>query len=342
MHRAALVVIFLLIASVISFAEPSDRIQISIDSSEAEAALAILEKHSANQPITDADWQSLFSTRPYQRLKEREASFKRAFTDDQFREFLLKGEPSGNAAELRHTLDSWKKADLKKVAVQMLEYLPSTATIHATVYPVIKPMHNSFVWELQSDPAIFFYLNPEVSGAKFENTAAHELHHVGLQSISKEKDSAIADLPENARRAADWMGAFGEGFAMLAAAGSPDIDPHKTSNAAEKERWNRDLANFDSDLREVDSFFRDLIAAKLTEKDARDRGMTFFGTQGPWYTVGYKMAAAVEKQFGRKALLDCMRDPRRLLATWNLIADPNAKWSNEVLEAVNATPVGRH
>lgn len=341
MRRVVRVVIFLFVASVLSFAEISDRIHISLDGSEAEAALAILEKHSANQPIIEADWQSLFSTRPYQRLKKREASFKRAFTDDQFREFLLKGEPSGNAAELRRTLDSWKKADLKKLAAQMLEYLPSTATIHATVYPVIKPMHNSFVWDLQSDAAIFFYLNPEVTGAKFENTAAHELHHVGLQSISKEQDSAIAGLPENVRSAANWMGAFGEGFAMLAAAGSPDVDPHKTSNAAELERWNRDVANFDSDLREVDSFFRDLIAGKLTEKDARERGMTFFGTQGPWYTVGYKMAAAVERQFGRKALLDCMRDPRCLLATWNLIAGSNAKWSNEVLGGVNATPVGR-
>lgn len=339
MRKAALVVFFL--ASVLTFAEVSDRIHISLDSSEAEAALAILEKHSANQPITEADWQSLFSTRPYQRLKQREASFERAFTDDQFREFLLKGEPSGNAAELRRTLDSWKKADLNKLAAQMLEYLPSTATIQATVYPVIKPMHNSFVWELQTDPAIFFYLNTEVSGAKFENTAAHELHHVGLQSISKEQDSALAKLPENARRAADWMGAFGEGFAMLAAAGSPDVDPHKTSNAAEQERWKRDVANFDSDLREVDSFFRDLIAGKLTEKEARERGMTFFGTQGPWYTVGYKMAAAVEKEFGRKALLDCMYDPRRLLATWNVIAGSNAKWSNEVLVAVDAMPVGR-
>jgi hypothetical protein len=32
-------------------------------------------------------------------------------------------------------------------------------------------------------------------------------------------------LPEDARKAARWMSAFGEGMAILAAAGSPDAQP---------------------------------------------------------------------------------------------------------------------
>ena len=48
---------------------------------------------------------------------------------------------------------------------------------------------------------------------------------------------------------------MGEGFAMLAAAGGPDIHPHAVSDAKERARWDHDLANFNEDLKKVESFF---------------------------------------------------------------------------------------
>jgi len=64
--------------------------------------------------------------------------------------------------------------------------------------------------------------------------------------------------------------------------------------------------------------------------------------QGPWYTVGYKMAVMVERRYGRAALIDCMRDPRLLLVRYNAAAqEMNARpgagellalWPLEVLE----------
>ena len=64
------------------------------------------------------------------------------------------------------------------------------------------------------------------------------------------------------------MGAFGEGIAMLAAAGGPDIHPHAAGKAEDRERWDRDVARFPEDLRKLDAFFRDVLSGKLSEDEA--------------------------------------------------------------------------
>ena len=194
------------------------------------------------------------------------------------------------------------------------------------------------------------YLNPEESVAKFENTVAHELHHIGYSSISELAESKQKDVSPDARPAVEWMGAFGEGFAMLAATGGPDIDPHAASSAKERERWNQDLANFNNDLVAVQQFFLDIIDHKLVSQDKiAERASPFFGdAQGAWYTVGYKMAVAVEKRFGRKVLIDCMLDPRQLLARYNHAAeDLNragseklALWPPTLLQKIGVQPGG--
>ena len=71
---------------------------------------------------------------------------------------------------------------------------------------------------------------------------------------------------------------------------------------------------------------------------------SFFGAQGPWYTIGYKMAVTVEKRFGRPALIETMLDPRCLLVLYNHAAsEQNAAgkeqlplWSDSVLAGVSA------
>ena len=52
----------------------------------------------------------------------------------------------------------------------------------------------------------------------------------------------------------------------------------------------------------------------------RTAGMEFFGVQGPWYTVGWQMSVAIEKAFGRKALIDASCDRRTLIPTYNRAA----------------------
>jgi hypothetical protein len=296
--------------------------------------------------VQDAQWERLFASPPYVRLKRREAEMKRAFEDAEFRRFVLAEDLLARAPELERTVAAWKRRDLLAAALRILDYLPPQAHVRATVYPVIKPRTNSFVFEVDSDPAIFLYLDPAQTPAQFEKTVAHELHHIGLASVSREAEAAREGLPERARRAAEWMGAFGEGLAMLAAAGGPDVHPHTHSTPEDRARWDRDVAALDTHLRAVEGFFLDVIDGRLaTDEQARERAFTFYGTQGPWYTVGWTMAALVERRYGRDALIACMLDPPRLLATYNAAVESTPggasrppTWSARLLEAVGARP----
>src|SRR5579864_6964675 len=71
---------------------PPDRIRTQLDTSEPDAVLAILDKRTTGRPVTDADWQALFATEPYLRLKKREAAMHREFTDEDFKKFVLSDE----------------------------------------------------------------------------------------------------------------------------------------------------------------------------------------------------------------------------------------------------------
>jgi hypothetical protein len=73
---------------------------------EAEAVLAILEKRAAGQPPGESDWQRLFASEGYRRLKQREASLQRPFEDSTFRDFVLSADLLEHAATLRQTLSS--------------------------------------------------------------------------------------------------------------------------------------------------------------------------------------------------------------------------------------------
>jgi Putative zinc dependent peptidase (DUF5700) len=328
------------------------RVNLTLDSSEADQVLAILALRAAGQPIDDAQWQKLFATEPYQRLKVREAAIAKRFNapenelkDENFKKFVTSDDLLKRAPELRATLARWKQADLQETGRRVLQYLPASAIIRAKVYPTIKPNNNSFVWDAATNPAIFLYLDPQVSEPKFENTVAHELHHIGLASSQADYEERIKVLPERPRAVADAMAAFGEGLAMLAAAGSVEVDPHAASSPRERARWEHDMANFDHDLQEVNAFFLDVLNGKFANQDAiEEKASSFYGAQGPWYTVGYKMAVMVEKRFGRDALIQTMLDPRRLLVLYNQAAaeqNPTGKgqlprWSDEVLKRVQA------
>jgi hypothetical protein len=309
---------------------------------EAEAALNILKKKKNGSAITGDDWDKLFSSEGYIRLKKREASMNRAFEDSSFAAFILSDKTVEAATSLSATLAAWKNTDVTAVARRALVYLPQGATIKAKIYPVIKPKTNSFVFEVDSDPAIFLYLNPSVTKEQFENTLTHELHHIGYGSCCPNKaiEEEINKLSQPVKTIVNWTGAFGEGFAMLAAAGGPDVHPHAVSPADERERWDNDMKNFNNDLKKVEEFFLDILHERLkTENEINEKGFSFFGIQGPWYTVGWKMSAIIEKTFGKAALINCMCDIRLLLKTYNKAAEkynktadePLALWSEEII-----------
>lgn len=322
-------------------AQSPPALDVRLVTDEAEAVLAILAKRQANATITDADWKRVFESEGYVRLKKRETSMQRPFEDTDFKTFVMSDKLTNNTKALEETLDRWKRADVTRSASLALSYLPKEARIRAKIYPVIKPRDNSFVFDLKNDPAIFLYLDPAVSREKFENGLAHELHHIGYGTTcpAATTSAEIAKLPSNVQKALMWSGAFGEGFAMLAAAGGPDVHPHAVSEAEDRKRWDKDLANFNDDLKKVEKFLFDVVNGKLTEEEIQNTGFSFFGTQGAWYTVGWKMAVLIEKTFGRAKVIDCFCDQRKLFATYNDAAEKHnqeskpllALWSNSLI-----------
>jgi putative zinc-dependent peptidase DUF5700 len=318
-----------------------DRIDLKLDSSEAEAVLAILAKEAQHQPITNADWQKLFGTEPYVRLKQRENSMHREFTDEDFRKFVLSPELFARHTQLQQTMDSWKQADLRGAAARILPYLPADARVRAAVYPVIKPQSNSFVFERN---AIFLYVDPEKSSAEFQNTVAHECHHIGLSDAESSYDKQIESAAPKVKPVLNWIGAFGEGLAVLAAAGSPDVHPLAAYNDDERKRWDSDMKYWDREFAELDQFFSDILRGGFADQETINHvAFSFFGYRGPWYLVGYKMAIVVEKEMGRAALVEGMTDPRKLLLHYNEAAKRvNSKgkeklplWSDPVIAAIS-------
>ena len=316
-------------------------VNVQIVSDEADNVLAILGKKKAAQAISAADWQHLFATEGYVRLKKREIEIGRQFSDDDFKAFVLSDDLAGRAPALAETLARWKAAQITAAAERALAYLPRDAHIRARIYPVIKPATNSFVFETKTDPAIFLFLDPATTREQFENTLAHELHHIGYSGSCAAAEPT--GLPDSIQPIANWASAFGEGVAMLAAAGGPDTHPHATSKAEDRARWDRDLANFNQDLKKVEQFFLDILEKRLSDpQKIRETGFSFFGVQGPWYTVGWKMSVTIEKAYGRQRLIDSLCDPRRLLITYNEAAaranrsasEPLAVWSPALIDAL--------
>src|ERR1044072_3266266 len=251
------------------FGSAAAQVNVRLVTDEAEAVLSVLAKRKANQTITETDWQRIFQSEGYVRLKKRETSMQRSFEDPDFKTFVMSDELAQRASSLEETLARWKSADVSGAARLALAYLPKDAQIRAKIYPVIKPRENSFVFDVKEDPAIFLYLEPAVGQKKFENTLAHELHHIGYGGSCPATSTAeeIKKLPPNVQSVVTWVGGVGEGFAVLAAGGGPDVHPHAVSGADERARWDKDVANFDADLKKVEKFFLDVVGGKLSEEE---------------------------------------------------------------------------
>jgi Putative zinc dependent peptidase (DUF5700) len=330
-------------------AAPDSRLQVAMVTDEADAVLAILQIRAAGGTPSDSDWQRLFGSEGYRRLKEREASLQRAFDDATFREFVLSSDLLARAGPLKRTLRDWTRIDPADAARRAFAYLPRSAVIRANVYPVIKPRTNSFVFEPRTNPAIFLYLDPKVTPAKLANTVTHELHHIGVASVCSDEPSETG-LPENVKTALSWMGGFAEGRAVLAAAGGPDVHPHAMSEAPERAVWDRDVAKVGADLPRLEAFFVALLDGRLAEEERNREGMSFISTeevpQGPYYTVGWLMGSVVERELGRERLVESLCDPAMFLRDYDRAAkaqvkkgrDPLPLWSDAFLEWLPPSP----
>jgi hypothetical protein len=304
---------------------------------EAHAVLDILARRASGAPPDEALWNALFATEGYRRLAARERSMKRAFEETAFRAFVMQPGLLAQREALGATLAAWAHADVRVCGRRALAYLPAGSRLRASVYPEIKPATNSFVYDLENDPGIFLYLDPAISPAEFTYTVAHELHHVGFAQNCPTPDirAQLARLSPRLQRFERWLGGFGEGFAVLAGMGGPDVDPATVLKADARPEWSAESATFAARMNELATFFRGILSDRLDDDAARASGMTFFGNQGAWYTVGWRMAVTIERRFGRARLIECIADDRLLLPAYNAAAAGTAlpRWSDDLAAA---------
>jgi hypothetical protein len=284
---------------------------------EADAALEILRARAAHSPPPADAWTRLFSSAGYTHLKERETAMRRAFTDSTFAAFLESDTLLARYPALARSVAALEHAELSRAAARALAYLPAGTSLRARMYLEIKPFTNTFVFTgRDSIPSIFLYVDTKETPAQLENTLAHELHHIGLNAACPDHESQRGTPAQ--QMLARFLGGFGEGQAMLAAAGSPDVHPHSTDDDSIRARWDRDVANAPADMAALSRFFTAVLDGRIASPDSvRSQAMTYYGIQGPWYTVGWLMASTVERERGRAALVRSLCTPARFMALYN-------------------------
>src|SRR4051794_4023372 len=102
-------------------------VNVTLVTDEAEAVLAILTKKKAGETIVEADWQRVFQSEGYVRLKQRETSMQRPFEDAAFKTFVILDELAARLPALAETLARWRQADVTRAVRLALAYLPKDA-----------------------------------------------------------------------------------------------------------------------------------------------------------------------------------------------------------------------
>jgi hypothetical protein len=308
-----------------------------------DATTGILGNRAVGQDIPTHLWESLFSSQGYQRLKERELAMRRPFTDSAFREFLLSDTLLARLPELLPAVRLWSEINLGSAAARAAAYLPAGTPIRANLYPLIKPRGNSFVHRGPDGVmGIFMYVDPTMPPSELRTTLAHELHHVGYAAACPGSiDSAGTPAEHSLRRV---LGAFGEGLAMLAAAGGPDVDPNAMSRKSMRETWAWNMSQVAGHFEVIDALIQDVASGRVTSPDSvMARAVTFFGDQGPWYTVGWVMGSTIEKALGRDQLITRLCDPAALIRVYQRITEERdqsgPKWSPVAVEWLSKSGV---
>lgn len=343
MKRSVLVISFLLLVACRLATAQETHIRAVYD--EADAALAIMDSLNSGEPVTDGQWSTLWKSEGYTRLLERQVSIgQEEGFGDKLAAWLQAPENYERATVLRDAVDGYRHFEASAAGSRAGAYLPEGVVLEASFYPVIKHTTNTFVFDLQGDPAIFVYVNPENSPVFVESLLTHELHHIGLAQCPEIVD--YENLTDDQQWVTGMLTMFGEGLAVLATAGGPNTHPHFYSTPDEWAIWERDVINVASDLARVESFFKSVIDGTLPKEKRRQTLFKFIVTpevpQGPAYTLGWKMASLVERRFGRNALLETMCDPRALLKLYNeavketlAAGTPNLPvWSDEFIRAL--------
>jgi hypothetical protein len=315
---------------------PPAGLDLTLNPDQARTTLDLLAERAAGHTVPETAWAALFATEGHRRVMERERGMDahfgldRGINEASFRAWAESDVALDSLAERRTALDAWLAVDLDAAAALALAYLPAEALLRGTIYPLVREQRNSFIWDTDTDhPAIFMAVEPGLGAAALQHILAHEFHHIGAVSACAGRQRT--DGPAEAREARRWLGGFGEGLAVLAAAGGVGRPTHPHDPPEIRDAWAVRMDSLATDVAALDAFFSAILAGQLTGDEAGRRGFEFINRpgapQGAFYSVGWHMAVTVESAFGRAAVIEAVCDPARLLLQYQEAAEARP-WSS--------------
>lgn len=305
---------------------------VNLISDQVEVVIDILKRTEENNKISKEHWNKLFHTQGFQLLEKRESEMNEGIKKSEFKGYIIDKIASDGYLPYEKSLDKLNKLDLDEIIESTKDYLPDNTNLDTDIIPVIKPQKNSFIHKINDKLVLFLYLEPDIIKEKMENKLIHELHHIGFDYVYQNSDYSYLLKP--AQKVIEWTNAFGEGFAMLAAAQGLENHPNKFDEDL-KSKWDKNMENYNKDFHKIQNFLLTILEGHFAdERKLYNRGfqlMTNNGGQGSWYTVGYKIAVVIEKTASRDLLIKCMQDLTQLYCHYNRLVKQYNKKQNKNL-----------
>jgi len=311
-------------------------VSLNLITDEVEILIDILKRKDNNKPIKKVQWDELFNSNGFKILTVREKEMNQGIDKFEFKDFVMNKIASDRYISYKKSLEKLKSMNLDDIINRTRDYLPDNTRLDTDIVPVIKPQKNSFIHRINDKLILFLYLEPDISKEKLENKLIHELHHIGLDYVYQNSDYSCLSKP--AQKVIEWTNAFGEGFAMLAAAKGLENHPNKFDKDL-KSKWDENMGNFNKDFHKIQNFLLAILEGHFADdQKLYNRGfqlMTNNDGQGSWYTVGYQIAVIIEREAGREVLIECMKDLTKIYFQYNNLVEIYNKKRNEDLPKWN-------
>lgn len=333
---------------------------VPVDLTSARLMLAVLEDLASGRPPGDGQLAELWALPGYDFYLRFHGggNWEDPFSRDLFTEMLLSlpDRPYtvpgprldrirrrfvhglGRLAELQETLRALEAADLGESERRALSFLPPGATIDASIYYLLDGFNagTAIGREVTLDVLAMF---PDTVESITIRVAAHELHHIGYDSVRK-KDAATTALmngPWNHRLVARLLDdLLGEGSATYYCDPPMDVLLSWLSRALDPalaEQMRAGLKTMEertpAEMAALEELFRRLLdapagAGEAEQKALKDRVADYGYSQDlpqAWaHYLGARMVKSIDSTFGDRAALRCIANLGEFLPMYNAAA----------------------
>jgi putative zinc-dependent peptidase DUF5700 len=226
---------------------------------------------------------------------------------------------STNTNLLAERIEEVKGIDVLRRAVTLAnKSLPETVQLSPNLYVVLGGRAGAAA--LDSNDIYFDVLATSYKAAKgtlqypgpeqIVEYFAHETHHIGLSQIINRTRSKLR-LNNQEQRAFGFLTAL-----VMEGSASYLINGHRSLEVMRRDpQFAENLKNGDELLKLTEQLLKSVLQNNLDDEGYEKATTPFLGSG--WHCVGALMLSAIDRASGSRAVMDVLRDPRKLLAAYN-------------------------